>query len=91
LQGTAFHRGGQIDTDSSNMLMVFNGGAGIVFKQKFENAVFKSNATGCDVVSVLLRIPNSGYLPYKNGHGFMGNVSATSHNLTFMVSYWNAN
>jgi hypothetical protein len=89
LQGTAFHRGGQIDTDSSNMLMVFNGGAGIVFNKKWENAFLSQMQLDAMSFS-FVENTNSGYLPYKNGQGFMGNVSATSHNLTFMVSYWNA-
>jgi hypothetical protein len=89
LQGTTFHRGGQIDTDSSNMLMVFNGGAGIVFNKKWGNAFLSQMQLDAMSFS-FVENTNSGYLPYKNGQSFMGNISATSHNLTFMVSYWNA-
>lgn len=90
LQGTAFHRGGQIDMDTSNMLMVFNGGAGIVFKKTFTNHFLQQ--LQLDAMSFkFVENTNSGYLPYQNGSGFMGNLSASAYNLTMMLSYWNGN
>ncbi len=88
LQGTAFHRGGQIDADTTNMLMVFNGAAGIVFNQQFENAFLSQ--VQLDAMSFsFMENTNSGYLPFRDGQAFMGNLSATSHKLTLMLSYWN--
>ncbi len=88
LQGTAFHRGGQIDVDTSSMIVVFNGGAGIVFKQTFTSSFI--DQVQLDAVSFkYMENTNSGYLPFRNGSGFMGSLSASSHGLTVMASYWN--
>jgi hypothetical protein len=90
LQGTAFHRGGQIDTDSSNLLMVFNGATGIVFKK--ENKTHFINLWQLDLMTFSFREnSNSGYLPFRNGNAFMTNLSGRVKNLTFMLSYWYGN
>ncbi len=88
LQVTAFHRGGQIDTDTSNMLMVFNDAAGLVFDQQFKKS-FVSRIQLDAMWFSYMENTNSGYMPFRNGQAFMGNLSATSHNLTLMLSYWN--
>lgn len=88
LQGTAFHRGGQIDTDTSNMIMVFNGAVGLEAKQQFETGFLRS--LKADVVSVYYQEnTNSGYFPYRNGQGQMANLYAESAmGLGLMLSYW---
>jgi hypothetical protein len=90
LQGTAFHRGGQIDTDTSNLLMVFNGAVGIVFKK--ENKGSLVDLLQADLVSLAFQEnSHSGVLPFRRGNGLMGNVSARAKDLTLMLSYWNGN
>lgn len=87
LQGTAFHRGGQIDTDSSNMIMVFNGAAGLVLKKGWNGSIVQQ--VQLDGASIhYLENTNSGFMPFRNGQGFMGNVSANTKWLNMMVSYW---
>ena len=88
LQGTAFHRGGQIDTDTSNLIMVFNGAVGLEAKQEFESGFLR--LLKADVVSVYYQEnSNSGYFPYRSGQGQMANLYAESRmGLGLMLSYW---
>jgi hypothetical protein len=89
LQGTAFHRGGQIDTDTTNMLMVFNAGAGIVLKKEWKESNIRS--VQLDGASIhYLENTNSGYMPYRNGQGFMGNASVNTKWLNLILTYWTA-
>jgi hypothetical protein len=90
LQANAFHRGGQIDTDTSNLLMVFNAAAGITLKQTIANSFVKHISLDMAVFN-FMENSHSGYLPYRNGKGFMWNLSTSSSNLTFMLSYWKGN
>src|SRR5574343_211817 len=66
LQFTAHHRGGQIDTDSSNMVMQFNGALGLAYNVgKLDDYHFQAEAYG-----VFYREnTNSGYYPYRRGNG----------------------
>jgi len=90
LQGTAFHRGGQIDTDTSNLLMVFNGATGIAFKK--ENKTHVIDLLQLDIMTFdFMENSNSGYLPFRNGNAFMTNLSGRAKNLSVMLSYWYGN
>jgi hypothetical protein len=89
VQGTAYHRGGQIDTDTSNMLMVFNGGLGLILEHKWTGGFVK--AVRADAMSVHYREnSNSGYMPYRNGQGIMANATVSTRWLDMMLSYWTA-
>lgn len=90
LQGTAFHRGGQIDADTSNLVMVFNGAAGFALEQQLQSKRIKRLKVDLMTMSYYEN-SSSGYFPFKNGMGFMGNFTAELKNLTIMLSYWNAN
>jgi hypothetical protein len=87
VQGTAFHRGGQIDTDSSNMLMVFNGAIGLAIKKQWSLGFLRG--IGVDVASVHYKEnTNSGFMPYRNGQGFLGNATVNTQWLDLMLTYW---
>jgi hypothetical protein len=90
IQGTAFHQGGQIDVDTTNMLMVFNAGSGILFNKKWEKALLSQMQFDLMTFS-FIENTNSGYLPFRNGQAFMSNLSATLHDATVMLSYWYGN
>jgi hypothetical protein len=91
LQGTAFHRGGQIDTDTSNMLMVFNGAIGFQ-ALKFISTDRFFRELHLDLASVhYMENTNSGFMPYRNGQGILANATLyTKLRLDLMVTYWNA-
>lgn len=90
LQFTAFHRGGQIDTDSGNVIMYFNGAAGLVVKSSWTSPVFKSlTASAYGVFN--RENTQSGYFQYRNGRGLYANVALQTRWMDFMLSYWNGN
>jgi hypothetical protein len=89
IQFMAFHRGGQITTDTSNMLMVFNGTVGLVAKQELQNSFV--NLLEGSIYSVgFQENTNSGYLPYRNGLGTYANAFINTKWLGLMLSYWDA-
>jgi hypothetical protein len=85
LQFTAHHRGGQIDADTSNMVMQFNGALGLAYNVgKLDDYHFQAEAYG-----VFYREnTNSGYYPYRRGNGIFANVSFSKKGFTLSPSYW---
>ena len=90
LQATAFHRGGQIDIDTSNMIMVFNGAIGVEFKKAWQNAFVKQVSISAHG-TFFRENTNSGYLPYKNGMGIYPTLFVSTKWLDVMVNYWQGN
>ncbi len=89
IQATAFHRGGQIDSDSSNMILMYNGAAGIDIQKEISgSAITKFGISTYGVVSN--EQTNSGYLPFRNGSGVLTNLFLNLGYTTLMFSYWNA-
>lgn len=85
LQLTAFHRGGQIDVDTSNMVMQFNGAAGLGYYAGTLNKYhFQAEAFGV----FYQEKTNSGFYPFRNGRGVFANVSVTKKQFTIATSYW---
>jgi hypothetical protein len=90
LQFTAFHRGGQIDTDTGKVIMYFNGAAGLVLKTTLSSPVFKSWTASA--YSVFNREnTQSGYFAFRNGIGTYANLALQTRWMDFMLSYWNGN
>ena len=85
IQFTAHHRGGQIDTDTSHMVMVFNGGVGLEIKKEFTGSVLQY--VKLDAMRLQYR-NNSGYFPFDNGSGNYANLFIKTKCLGFMFSYW---
>jgi hypothetical protein len=90
LQGTAFHRGGQIDADSSNMIMVFNAAAGIELKKEWPNAFVRA-LSASSYYALYKENSNSGYFPRRGGQGIYPNLFIDTKWLALMVSYWQGN
>lgn len=88
LQFTAHHRGGQIDKDTSNMLMQFNGAAGLSYQFITPNNYsFKTEA-----YAVLYQEnTNSGLYPYRNGNGFLAHVFVAKNGFSINPTYWLGN
>lgn len=87
VQFTAHHRGGQIDADTANMVMVFNGAAGIQYRQQFTPFSITAEAYG-----VFYREnSNSGYFPYRNGSGWLGCLTLSRQSFSLMPCYWMGN
>ncbi len=88
LQFTAHHRGGQIDKDTSNMLMQFNGAAGLSYQFITPNNYsFKTEA-----YAVLYQEnTNSGFYPYRNGNGFLAHVFVAKNGFSINPTYWLGN
>lgn len=90
VQGTAFHRGGQIDTDTSNMLMVFNGALGLELKKNIQGQFISQVKLGGATIQYVENT-NSGFMPYRNGQGILATASIhTKWDLSMMVNYWTA-
>lgn len=87
LQGTAFHRGGQIDADSSNMVMIFNAAGGLELKQVWTNAFVKAVSLS-SYAAFYKENSNSGYYTLRNGNGFYQNAFIDTKCLGVMLSYW---
>ena len=88
LQFTAHHRGGQIDKDTSNMVMQFNGTAGLSYQfSTTNNYSFKTEA-----YAVLYQEnTNSGFYTYRNGNGFLAHVIVAKNGLSINPTYWLGN
>lgn len=90
VQATAFHRGGQIDTDSSNLIMQFNTAIGLQLGNDESGHWFdKWKLEG--YFTTYTENSNSGYFPYRNGNGRFVNASIGFGNFTIMGSYWQGN
>lgn len=90
LQATAFHRGGQIDADTSNMVMVFNTATGLELKKEWMGSFIKQVSVS-GYYTTYRENSNSGYFPWKNGQGVYTNVFADTRWLGVMLSYWQGN
>ena len=88
LQFTAHHRGGQINNDTSNMVMQFNGAAGLSYQFiTTNNYSFKTEA-----YAVLYQEnTNSGFYPYRNGNGFLAHVIVAKNGFSINPTYWLGN
>ena len=85
VQITAHHRGGQIDKDTSNMVMQFNGALGLVYYcGKLDAYHIQAEAYGV----FYKENTNSGYYPYRKGNGLFAHVSMTKKAITFAPSFW---
>lgn len=89
IQGTAFHRGGQIDADTTNMVMVFNAAAGLEFKQVWTSGFVKEVSLSA-YQAYFKENSNSGYFPFRSGSGFYQNAFINTKWLGLMLSYWYA-
>jgi hypothetical protein len=89
VQGTAFHRGGQIDSDTSPMITVMNYAAGLQLIQSwYENAnEFRAEGyyTGCAETT------NSGQFPFRSGNGLMLNAGVRVGPWSLLTTYWQGN
>lgn len=87
-QFTAHHRGGQIDKDTSNMVMQFNGAAGLSYQLiTLNNYSFKT-----EVYGVFYREnTNSGFYPYRTGNGFLAHVLVAKNGFSINPTYWLGN
>lgn len=86
-QFIAHHRGGQIDTDSSNMTMQLNGALGLLLGQHTPNGWI--NEWRIDgYVTAYSENTNSGYFQYREGTGIFANVFVRRKALALMASVW---
>jgi hypothetical protein len=89
LQATAFHRGGQIDTDTTNMVMQVNAALGLQLGNQESNNTWKWQTEF--YYTHHQENSNSGYFPYRNGSGLFANASIARKHFTLMGSYWQGN
>ena len=84
-----YHKGGQIDTDTSNMKLIYNVAAG--FRLSALNSGFVSKVTiGTQLIGYKDNSPTPESL-YKSGWGWLSDVRLT-HNTSYLsVGYWYAN
>lgn len=91
LQALAHHKGGQIDTDTSNMIMQLNGATGLVAVKGYTSGFISYIRLMGHVVGYRENT-NSGFFPYREGSGVYGNFGINARNgLGVLVSYWNGN
>lgn len=89
-QSTMFHRGGQIDTDTTPMVMLIHTALGA----KWIHKLTANNKTyiGADAYMLNYINNNFSYLqPASNGTGFFANLYAGIKDIHFVLSYWQAN
>ena len=87
-QFTAHHRGGQIDADTSHMVMQFNGALGM----QYGFGKLNSYHVQAEMYGVFYKEnTNSGYYPYRNGSGVFTHISFTKNGFTFSPSHWIGN
>jgi hypothetical protein len=82
----AHHRGGQIDTDTTNMTMQFNGALGLQLGRLSKGIVDEWRIDG--YVTTYRENTNSGYFPYREGTGIYSNVFVRKGAWGIMGSYW---
>jgi hypothetical protein len=89
-QALIYHRGGQIDTDTSNMIVAMNGVAGLKIQKNFPDARFV-RSVALDVAGLVYNErTNSSAYPFRQGSGFISNATVASKSISLMLSYWNA-
>lgn len=87
-QLTAFHRGGQIDTDTTNMYMAFNSALGLTIQKQSKGPRLKyAGISG--YITFYRENSNSKQYHAQNGEGFYVNAFAYYKKLGWMFSYWN--
>lgn len=89
MQATAFHRGGQIDADTTNMVMQVNAALGLQAGNQEANNTWKWQTEL--YYTHYQENSNSGYFPYRNGSGLFANAAITRNHFTLMGSYWHGN
>lgn len=86
-----FHKGGQIDTDTLNMVLISNSALGVIVKKSF----IKNNSENEFGMSSYwvnhTEKTNSGYYAFRSGTCYYQNIWATHNKLTAMLSYWSGN
>jgi hypothetical protein len=89
VQVTVFHRGGQIDADTSAMVTVANyaTGAQLIKKWANEQATIRAEA----YMTGYTENTRSGNYPFRNGSGVMVNAGATFHAWSLLATYWSGN
>lgn len=91
VQFTARHKGGQIDTDSANMIMQLNGAAGLRLAYTNPTQSLLHHAFADAYVVGYRESTNSGYFPFRQGTGLYANAAVASKAFTLMLSYWQGN
>lgn len=89
-QSTMFHRGGQIDTDTTPMVMLIHTAIGI----KLKHILSTDNNAYIGVDGYMLNYINNNFSylqPSANGSGLFANIYAGLQHFHFVLSYWQAN
>lgn len=88
-QGMLSHRGGQIDTDSINLLTMQ---ANIALGLKGMYDINNKHQIALDVYYLrYFDLADTSEIPFKNGNAWYGNASYKFNNFQFMLSYFNGN
>lgn len=85
-QFIAHHRGGQIDADSSNMTMQFNGAIGLQLGQQTNGWIDEWRIESYS--AFYTENTRSGYFPYREGSGMYSNVFLRKGSFGLMGSFW---
>jgi hypothetical protein len=86
-QGLIFHRGGQIDSDTSSMVMIANVAAGMQAKVHISASTLLL-AEG--YYTLYRETAPSGYFAFTSGSGMMANVGILHKSLSSSITYWHA-
>lgn len=86
-QAVAHHRGGQIDTDTSNMTMQVNSALGLQLGQ-FTPKGWINEWRIDGYVTEYRENTNSGYFPYREGTGIYANLYVRKGALGMMGTFW---
>lgn len=89
VQATVFHRGGQIDADTTAMVTVANYATGAQLIKKWADE--KINVRAEAYLTGFTETTNSGNYPFRNGSGMMVNAGGTFHAWSLYATYWNGN
>lgn len=90
IQAIAFHRGGQIDTDTGKVVMIFNTAAGMVLIKNWNHKWIKKSSLDFYVVNYIEN-GKTGYFPYDMGDGIFSNFTHQIAGVDFILSYWQGN
>jgi hypothetical protein len=89
-QSTMFHRGGQIDSDTTPMVMLIHTSFGVKLIHMLRGR--SSTYIGADAYLLNYINRNFSYLqPAVNGNGLFANLYAGIDNIHFVFSYWKGN
>lgn len=93
LQGLIYHKGGQLDTDTTSLKTLLNTATGLIVQwRSVDSGQFIQSVCSENYVAAFNELSPAKVLPYRNGNGVFINLAIMSkYHLGLSAGYWSGN